>query len=73
MKNINEFELEREKVTFAEWWSQVLDGSPEDFKPEDADHVSIVYTGYYNWCWWREIEPQTKEEVQAWIREKCNG
>ena len=69
MKN----KIEIEKVTFAEWWSLICDGTPEYFTLETLDHISIIYDGYRSWCSYRGCEAQTKEEVQAWIREKCNG
>ena len=67
-EKINELteEIEIEKVTFTEWWALMDEG--ELPKRMTKSEFQYVYMGYWNWCWFRMVEPETKEEVKRYVK-----
>jgi hypothetical protein len=60
-------EIEIEKVTFTEWWALMEERElPKQITKSD---FRALYCGYWNWCWFRMVEPETMEEVQQWIQQ----
>lgn len=65
-KEIEIEETEIEKATFAEWWALMEEG--ELPKQMTESEFQFLYRGYWNYCWAHTVEPETKEEVQHYVK-----
>ena len=53
----------KEKVTFKEWYNWLYHQPTPKRELISMQAFQFLYTGYSNFCWYREVEQETAQEV----------